>query len=141
MGRRLFSEIERERLKFAFHSWGTALEVMAAAQLGVCWPESVVEWLEYPCYSTPSRAGMYPHPLAAEVLKDPLQLDHGDLILPKVIRIDDNQTVGCRKPEAAISRAASGGLNTATFTPRIASVSISTSKPSRSASSAVSLTQ
>jgi hypothetical protein len=42
-----------------------------------------VEWLEYPCYSTPSRAGMYPYPLAAEVLKEPLQLDHGDLILPK----------------------------------------------------------
>jgi hypothetical protein len=26
---------------------------------------------------------MYPYPLAAEVLKEPLQLDHGDLILPK----------------------------------------------------------
>jgi hypothetical protein len=26
---------------------------------------------------------MYPYPLATEVLKEPLQLDHGDLILPK----------------------------------------------------------
>ncbi len=81
--RRLVGEVSRAGLKFAFHSWGTALEVIAAAHLGVCWPDQVVEWLEYPCYSTPSTAGMYPFPLAAEVLKEPLQLDHGDLIMPK----------------------------------------------------------
>jgi L-alanine-DL-glutamate epimerase-like enolase superfamily enzyme len=81
LGRRLFAAIAREGLRFAFHSWGTALEVVAAAHLGICWPETVVEWLEYPCYSTPSRAGMYPFPLAAEILRHPLQLDHGDLIV------------------------------------------------------------
>ncbi len=81
--RRVFGAVGRSGLKFAFHSWGTALEVIAAAHLGVCWPESVVEWLEFPCYSTPSRAGMYPFPLAAEVLRDPLEIDHGDLIVPK----------------------------------------------------------
>ncbi len=83
MGRRLFAEIARQGLRFAFHSWGTALEVIAAAHLGICWPETVVEWLEYPCYSTPTRAGMYPFPLASEVLKTPLQIDHGDLIVPR----------------------------------------------------------
>jgi L-alanine-DL-glutamate epimerase-like enolase superfamily enzyme len=82
--RRMLSEISRAGLRFAFHSWGTALEVIAAAHLGVCWPDQVVEWLEYPCYSTASRAGMYPFPLAAEVLQEPLPLDHGDLILPKL---------------------------------------------------------
>jgi L-alanine-DL-glutamate epimerase-like enolase superfamily enzyme len=81
--RRVLGEVSRAGLKFAFHNWGTALEVIAAAHLGVCWPDQVVEWLEYPCYSTQSQAGMYPFPLAAEVLKAPLQLDHGDLILPK----------------------------------------------------------
>ena len=81
--RRIFPEIGRAGLKFAFHSWGTALEVIAAAHLGICWPEQLVEWLEYPCYSTPSRAGMYPFPLAADVLKTPLQIDNGDLIVPK----------------------------------------------------------
>ncbi len=81
--RRMLGEVSRAGLKFAFHNWGTALEVIAAAHLGACWPDQVVEWLEYPCYSTPSRAGMYPFPLASEVLKEPLQLDHGDLILPK----------------------------------------------------------
>jgi L-alanine-DL-glutamate epimerase-like enolase superfamily enzyme len=83
MGRRLFGEIARTELKFAFHSWGTALEVIAAAHLGICWPESVVEWLEYPCYAAPRRAGMYPFPLASEVLKEPLEIDHGDLIVPR----------------------------------------------------------
>jgi L-alanine-DL-glutamate epimerase-like enolase superfamily enzyme len=83
MGRRILGEISHERLKFAFHSWGTALEVMAAAHLGVCWPETVVEWLEYPCYSTATVQSMYPFPLAAEVLSDPLQIDHGDLIVPR----------------------------------------------------------
>jgi L-alanine-DL-glutamate epimerase-like enolase superfamily enzyme len=83
MARRLFSEISRAGMRFAFHSWGTALEVMAAAQLGICWPELVVEWLEYPCYSTPTTAGMYPFPLAADILRNPLELDHGDLIVPR----------------------------------------------------------
>jgi L-alanine-DL-glutamate epimerase-like enolase superfamily enzyme len=56
---------------------------VAAAHLGICWPESVVEWLEYPCYSSPGRAGMYPFPLAAEMLREPLELDSGDLIVPR----------------------------------------------------------
>jgi L-alanine-DL-glutamate epimerase-like enolase superfamily enzyme len=81
--RRLMPEIASSGLKFAFHSWGTALEVVAAAHLGICWPETVVEWLEYPCYSTPGTAGMYPFPLAAEVLNEPLRIDNGDLIVPR----------------------------------------------------------
>ena len=83
LARRLFSEIAHEGLKFAFHSWGTALEVLAAAHLGVCWPEMVVEWLEYPCYSSEVRPGMYPFPLAEHILKEPLELDHGDLVVPR----------------------------------------------------------
>jgi L-alanine-DL-glutamate epimerase-like enolase superfamily enzyme len=82
-GRRIFAEIEREGLRFAFHSWGTALEVAAAAQLGVCWPESVVEWLEYPCYATPGNPGMYAFPLASGILRDPLEINSGDLVVPR----------------------------------------------------------
>ncbi|MEO7141983.1 MAG: enolase C-terminal domain-like protein, partial [Bryobacteraceae bacterium] len=81
--RRLFPEIARAGLRFAFHSWGTMLEVVAAAHAGICWPDSVVEWLEYPCYSAPSRAGMYPFALAGDILKEPLEIDHGDFIVPK----------------------------------------------------------
>jgi L-alanine-DL-glutamate epimerase-like enolase superfamily enzyme len=83
MARRLFSEIARGGLRFAFHSWGTELEVIAAAHLGICWPDMVVEWLEYPCYATSTRAGMYPFPLASEILCDPLQIDDGDLVVPR----------------------------------------------------------
>jgi L-alanine-DL-glutamate epimerase-like enolase superfamily enzyme len=81
--KRLMPEIASMGLKFAFHSWGTALEVIAAAHLGICWPDTTVEWLEFPCYSTRTQAGMYPFPLAAEILKDPLQIDYGDLIVPR----------------------------------------------------------
>lgn len=83
MGRRLLAAIARAELKFAFHSWGTALEVMAAAQLGICWPETVAAWLEYPCHSASGREGMYPFPLAGEILREPLEIDHGDLIVPR----------------------------------------------------------
>jgi L-alanine-DL-glutamate epimerase-like enolase superfamily enzyme len=83
MGRRLFSEITREELKFAFHSWGTDLEVLAAAHLGVCWPETVVEWLEYPVYTSPRVKSMYPFPLATGILKEPLPIEGGQLIVPR----------------------------------------------------------
>ncbi|MBI4874054.1 MAG: mandelate racemase/muconate lactonizing enzyme family protein [Acidobacteria bacterium] len=81
VARRLFAEIARAGQRFAFHSWGTDLELAAAAQIGICWPELTVEWLEYPCYSAPGRAGMYPWPLAPEILKTPLVLDRGDLVI------------------------------------------------------------
>jgi L-alanine-DL-glutamate epimerase-like enolase superfamily enzyme len=94
MGRRLFSEIAHEGLKFAFHSWGTDLEVMAAAQLGVCWPESVVEWLEYPVYSSSKVKSMYPFPLATEILKDPLPIEDGKLTVSREpglgVRVDES---------------------------------------------------
>lgn len=81
--RKLMPEISSAGLKFAFHSWGTVLEVAAAAHLGICWPETIVEWLEYPCYSSPTRKGMYAFPLADEILAEPLQIDTGDLIVPR----------------------------------------------------------
>ena len=94
LGRRLVSEIAREGLKFAFHSWGTALEVIAAAQFGICWPEAVVEWLEYPCYSSDSKPGMYPFPLAGEILTEPLTIAHGNLIVPRCpglgVKVDES---------------------------------------------------
>lgn len=82
MGQRIFAAVEQKKLRFAFHSWGTALEVLAAAQLGVCWPAYVVEWLEYPCYANKGKPGMYPFPLADEILREPLAIEHGDLIVP-----------------------------------------------------------
>jgi hypothetical protein len=42
----------------------------------------VVEWLEYPCYSAPGRAGMYPFPLSDEILKDKLEIEGGYMKVP-----------------------------------------------------------
>ncbi len=79
---RLFQAIAEEGLKFAFHSWGTMLEIMAAAHVGSCRPENVVEWLEFPCYSGHGRPGMYEF-TAEEILKSPLEIRDGELIVPR----------------------------------------------------------
>ncbi|HVT89539.1 MAG TPA: mandelate racemase/muconate lactonizing enzyme family protein [Tepidisphaeraceae bacterium] len=95
MGRRIFDAVAKKGLRFAFHSWGTALEVLAAGQLGICWPAHVVEWLEYPCYSSATKPGMYPFPLSDEILRHPLHIHHGDLIVPDVpgLGIEVNEAV------------------------------------------------
>jgi L-alanine-DL-glutamate epimerase-like enolase superfamily enzyme len=93
MGKRIFAGCAQAKLKFAFHSWGTALEVLAAAHSGICWEESVVEWLEYPCYSNAGRKGMYPFAAADEILAEPLHIENGYLHVPKApglgLRIDE----------------------------------------------------
>ncbi|MDD4109313.1 MAG: mandelate racemase/muconate lactonizing enzyme family protein [Prolixibacteraceae bacterium] len=82
MGSKIFEMTQKAGLKFAFHSWGNELEVLAAAQLGVCWSEDVVEWLEYPCYSAKGRAGMYPFPLSDEILEHKPDILNGYLQVP-----------------------------------------------------------
>ena len=82
MARRIFEATEKQGIRFAFHCWGTLLEVVAAAQLGVCWQADVVEWLEYPCHAKEGRVGMYPFPLADDILTAPLQIEDGDLVVP-----------------------------------------------------------
>ncbi len=69
--RRLFPDIARAGLRFAFHNRGTDLDTIAAAHLGVCWPESVVRWLEYP------------FPAGREILKTPLAIERGELHVPR----------------------------------------------------------
>jgi len=83
MGQRVFAAVQKKNLRFAFHSWGTALEVLAAAHLGICWPANVVEWLEYPIYTRPGCKVMYPWPLAEEILCEPLAVEGGDLIVAR----------------------------------------------------------
>jgi L-alanine-DL-glutamate epimerase-like enolase superfamily enzyme len=83
MGQRVFAAVQKKNLRFAFHSWGTALEVLAAAHLGICWPANVVEWLEYPIYTKPGCPVMYPWPLAEEILREPFDILNGELIVPK----------------------------------------------------------
>ena len=82
-GRRILTATERAGLRFAFHCWGTDLEALAAAHLGICFPEHVAEWLEYPVYTTPRLETMYPFPLAQDILKTPLEIAHGELVVPQ----------------------------------------------------------
>jgi hypothetical protein len=48
----------------------------------VCWPENVVEWLEYPCYSHREHPVMYPFPLADEILSESPEIESGYFVLP-----------------------------------------------------------
>lgn len=82
MGQRVMEAAQKHDIRFAFHSWGNDLEVLAAAHLGICWPESTVEWLEYPCYANNGKPGMYPFPVAQEILSSPLEIENGYLTTP-----------------------------------------------------------
>jgi len=61
-GQRILSMAQRQNIAFAFHCWGTELEVVAAAQLGVCWPETVSAWLEQAVYTDDRIQSMYEFP-------------------------------------------------------------------------------
>jgi L-alanine-DL-glutamate epimerase-like enolase superfamily enzyme len=100
MGRRVVEAVAAAGLRFAFHSWGTTLEVLAAAHFGVCWREEVVEWLEYPCHANSGRAGMYPFQLADEILARPLDISDGYLVVPNGpgLGIEINERVVDRYP-------------------------------------------
>jgi L-alanine-DL-glutamate epimerase-like enolase superfamily enzyme len=100
MGRRLFTELEKTETRFAFHSWGTLLEIIAAAHIGICWPEHIVEWLEYPLYRKLGQSIMYEFPLAEEILKEPLQIIDGDLIVPRTpgLGVEVNEDVISKYP-------------------------------------------
>lgn len=101
MGKRVFAAAEKAGIRFAFHSWGTLLEVIAAAHLGICWDENVVEWLEYPCHSNDGRPGMYPFAVADEILKDPLDVaPNGYLNVPGKpgLGVDIDESVVDRYP-------------------------------------------
>ena len=98
MGRRLFEATEQKGIRFAFHCWGTQLEVIAAAQLGVCWSPEVVEWLEYPCHANRGKPGMYPFLVADDILTEPLLVEAGDLVVP------DKPGIGVEIDESVIER-------------------------------------
>jgi L-alanine-DL-glutamate epimerase-like enolase superfamily enzyme len=93
MGERLFDACANHGVQFAFHSWGTQLEVLAAAHIGITRPESVVAWLEFPCHRRGSRPGMYPFDLAEDILDEPLSIERGYLTVPRTpglgLRVDE----------------------------------------------------
>ena len=100
VARRVLAEVARQNLRFAFHSWGTDLELMAAAQLGVCWPDDIVEWLEYPVYTTAATKSMYKFDLAREILRTPLDIERGELMVNREpgLGVDVDEGVITRYP-------------------------------------------
>ena len=83
---------------FAFHNWGTLLEALASAHLGVCFTAEQCAWLEYPWYSHRGQDIMYPYPLADEILREPLRMENGDLLIP------DGAGLGIEIDESVIER-------------------------------------
>jgi hypothetical protein len=63
----------------------------------------VGEYLEYPIYSNGGAAGMYPFPLATEIIKDPLEIETGDLVVPRApgLGVEVNEAVIERYPWVA----------------------------------------
>jgi L-alanine-DL-glutamate epimerase-like enolase superfamily enzyme len=100
LARRIFDACEHYGVKFAFHSWGTNLEVMAAAHVGICWPDTTVAWLEQPIHSRGTRKTMYPFDLAEDILKSPLPIENGDLVVPRApgLGVEVDETVIDRYP-------------------------------------------
>lgn len=98
--RRVLREAERHDLRFAFHCWGTDLELIIAGHLGVCWPEQVTQWLEYPIYRRDRVPVMYPFPLAHELLAEPLPIEQGQLVVPRApgLGVRINESVFSRYP-------------------------------------------
>jgi len=100
MGEKLFEAAAAHGVEFAFHSWGTQLEVLAAAHLGITRPESVVSWLEYPCHGRGKRPGMYRFDLAEDILAEPLPIEGGYLTVPRTpgLGVQVDETVVHRYP-------------------------------------------
>ncbi len=93
MGQKIFDACAQHGVRFAFHSWGTQLEVLAAAHLGITREEKVVPWLEFPCHRRGNRPGMYPFDLAEDILDEPLRIERGELVVPRTpglgLRVDE----------------------------------------------------
>ena len=85
-------------IEFAFHNWGTLLECICNAHLGVCFEANTCSWLEYPCYRHRGQDIMYPYQLADDLLRDPLDIRHGDLVL------SDGPGLGVSVDESVVER-------------------------------------
>ncbi|WP_227355962.1 mandelate racemase/muconate lactonizing enzyme family protein [Haladaptatus salinisoli] len=70
---------DREDITFVPHNFGTQLGLITNAHLIAASPESPM--LEYPVFGE-DKGGMYPFPLAEDILHDELQLENGALEVP-----------------------------------------------------------
>lgn len=80
--REILSLCEKSNIAFAFHNWGTALETVADALIGSCFPRDTAAWLEYPEYAHRDSRVMYPYPLSDGLVPDAPRPLQGELDLP-----------------------------------------------------------
>ncbi len=81
--RQILGLCEEEKVAFAFHNWGTALETVADALIGSCFSRETAAWLEYPEYTHRDPRVMYPYPLSDELVPEAPKPVKGELPLPE----------------------------------------------------------
>jgi L-alanine-DL-glutamate epimerase-like enolase superfamily enzyme len=79
--RGLLTNVADKNCRFILCGATSPLEVLAAAHLASCFATTVCEGIEWPCYSTRERAGKYPFALGDALLKQPVVIENGELIV------------------------------------------------------------
>lgn len=96
--REVFDVAGRVGLALAFENWGTPLDAVAMAHFGICFNEKTIKWLEWPCLSDGRYLKSDFSTLGQEILREPIPIDAGELIVPKT------QGLGIEVNEAVIER-------------------------------------
>ncbi|WP_266083386.1 mandelate racemase/muconate lactonizing enzyme family protein [Haladaptatus caseinilyticus] len=78
--RKVIDYCRESPVTFVPHHFGTELGLIANAHLAAATPGT--PFLEYPIYEDGSGSGMYPNPLATDILSNPLRITDGTLTLP-----------------------------------------------------------
>lgn len=76
----------------------TPLEVLNLCHLASCADPAVCLGVDWPCYSTQDRPGMFPFPLGDNLLKQSVMIENGSIVLP------DSPGVGVEVNESVIQR-------------------------------------
>lgn len=72
---------EGKSVTYVPHNYGTQLGVVANAHLAAAAPEC--NFIEYPIYGDNESVGMYPFPLASDIIKSDLEIKNGQFTVPK----------------------------------------------------------
>lgn len=81
-GRELLARGAARGHRFILGGAVTPLEVLTLAQLGSCFSAGACEGIEWPCYLESGQTGMYRFSLGDELLKQPVCVENGALMLP-----------------------------------------------------------
>ena len=89
--RRVAPDIGDTGVRVVFGHGGSVFELLAAAHLGICWPETAVEWAQ--CAS----------PLADGLIRESLVIDQGDLVVSPSpgfgVTVDEDRIADLRRQQ------------------------------------------